>query len=84
MVKFVLSKKATKFDKIFTDLKLTTECQIDGEDFVNFCGLLSKHELYIGSGEDMFMMRQKVTKHQKEFASRLQKTFPIFRYVVRS
>ena len=23
----------------------TTYCQIDGEDFVNFCGLLRKHEL---------------------------------------
>ena len=46
-LKFVFSKKATKFDKIFTvDLTLTTYCQIDGEDFVNFCGLLRKHELY--------------------------------------
>ena len=45
-VKFVFSKKGTKFDKIFTvDLTLTTYCQIDGEDFVNFCGLLRKHEL---------------------------------------
>ena len=42
--KFMFSKKATKIDKIFTvDLTL---CQIDGEDFVNFCGLLRKHELY--------------------------------------
>ena len=47
MLKFVFSKKATKFDKIFTvDLTLTTYCQIDGEDFVKFCGLLRKHELY--------------------------------------
>ena len=45
-VKFVFSKKATKFDKIFTvDLTHTTYCQIDGEDFVNFCGLLRKYEL---------------------------------------
>ena len=45
-VKFVFSKKATKFDKIFTvDLTLTTNCRIDGEDFLNFCGLLRKHEL---------------------------------------
>ena len=43
----MISKKATKFDEIFTvDLTLTTYCQIDGEDFVNFCGLLRKHELY--------------------------------------
>ena len=46
MVKFMFSKKATKIDKIFTvDLTLTTKSQIDGEDFVNFCGLLRKHEL---------------------------------------
>ena len=25
---------------------LAVKCQIDGEDFVNFCGLLRKHELY--------------------------------------
>ena len=44
----MFSKKATKFDKIFTvDLTLTTYCQIDGEDFVNFCGLLRKRELYL-------------------------------------
>ena len=46
VIKFVFSKKATKFDEIFpVDLTLTTYCQIDGEDFVNFCGLLRKHEL---------------------------------------
>ena len=42
----VFSKKATKIDKIFTvDLTVTTYCQTDGEDFVNFCGLLRKREL---------------------------------------
>ena len=41
-IKFV----STKNDEIFTvDLTLTTYCQIDGEDFINFCGLLRKHEL---------------------------------------
>ena len=45
-VKFMFSKKATKIDKIFTVyLTVTTYCQIDGEDFVNFCGLLRKREL---------------------------------------
>ena len=45
-VKFAFSKKATKFNKIFTfDLTLCSKCQIDGKDFVNFCGLLRKHEL---------------------------------------
>ena len=46
-VKFVFSKKATKIDEIFTvDLTLCSKCQIDGEDFLNFCGILRKHELY--------------------------------------
>ena len=44
-VKFVFSKKATKNDQIFTvDLTFTTYRQIDGEDVVNFCGLLIKHK----------------------------------------
>ena len=47
LIKFMLSKKATKIDEIFTvDLTLCSKCQIDGEAFVNFCGLLRKHELY--------------------------------------
>ena len=46
-VKFVFSKKATKIDEIFTvDLSIHTKCQIDGEDFVNFCGFFRQHELY--------------------------------------
>ena len=46
-LKFMFSKKATKIDEIFTvDIKVTTCCQIDGEDFGNFCGLLRKCELY--------------------------------------
>ena len=46
LLKFVFSKKAKKIDEIFTvDLTLTTYRQIDGEDFVNFCGLFRKHEL---------------------------------------
>ena len=35
MIKFVFSKKATKIDEI-----------LNSEDFVNFCGLLKKQELY--------------------------------------
>ena len=43
----MFSKKATKIDEIFTvDLTLCSKCQIDGGEFVNFCGLLRKHELY--------------------------------------
>ena len=39
--------KATKIDEIFTNnLTLCSKCQIDGEDFVNFSGLLRKYELY--------------------------------------
>ena len=45
LLKFMFSKKATKIDEIFTvDLTVTTYCQIDGDDFVNFCGLLRKRE----------------------------------------
>ena len=37
----MFSKKATKIDEIFTVyLMLCSKRQIDGEDFVNFCGLL--------------------------------------------
>ena len=37
LLKFMFSKKVTKIDEIFTvDLTVTTYCQIDGEDFVNF------------------------------------------------
>ena len=46
IIKFIFSKKAMKIDEIFTvNLTFTTYRQIDGEDFVNFCGLLRKHEL---------------------------------------
>ena len=41
LLNHIFSKKATKIDEIFTvDLTLCSKCQIDGEDFVNFCGLL--------------------------------------------
>ena len=40
----MFSKKAKKMFTV--DLTVTTYCQIDGEDFVNFCGLLRKRELY--------------------------------------
>ena len=38
-VKFMFPKKATKIDEIFiVDLTLCSKCQIDSEDFVNYCG----------------------------------------------
>ena len=46
----MFSKKVTKIDEIFiVDLTVTTYCQIDSEDFVNFCGLLRKRKLYKNS-----------------------------------
>jgi len=40
-------KKATQKDEVFiVVLTLFSKCQIDGEDFVNFCGLLRKYKLY--------------------------------------
>ena len=51
-LKFMFSKKATKIYKIITvDLTFTSYCQLDGEDFVNFCGLLRKRELYQSASE---------------------------------
>ena len=40
----VFSKKATKFDEIFT-FNFRLLHNVDGEDFINFCGLLRKYEL---------------------------------------
>ena len=41
-----LIKKATKIDEIFNvDLTLCSMCQINGKDFLNFCGILRKHKL---------------------------------------
>ena len=46
VVKFKFSKKAKKIEEILTVyLTLCNKCQIDGEDLVNFFGLLRKHEL---------------------------------------
>ena len=42
----MFSKKATKIDQIFiVDMTFTKKCQINSEDFFNFCDLLRKHEL---------------------------------------
>ena len=55
----MFSEKATKIDKIFTvDLMVTTYCQIDGEDFVNFCGLLRKRELYNEKKNQILLLSQ--------------------------
>ena len=46
VIKFMFSKKVTKVDEIFTaDLILCSKCQMEGEDFVYFCGLIRKHKL---------------------------------------
>ena len=45
-VKLMFSKKAPKIQEIFAvDLTLCSKRQIDGEEIINFCGLLRKHEL---------------------------------------
>ena len=47
VVKFIFFRKATKIDEIITtDLTLCGKCQIVGEDFFNFYGLIRKHKLY--------------------------------------
>ena len=46
LLKFMFSMKATKIEEIFTvDLTVYSKCQIDGEDFIKFFGLLRKHKL---------------------------------------
>ena len=46
LIKFMLSKKATKIEEIFiVDLTLCSKRQIDSEDFVYFRGLLRKYQL---------------------------------------
>ena len=46
-VKLMFSKKAPKIQEIFAvDLTLCSKRQIDGEEVINFCGLLRKHKLY--------------------------------------
>ena len=45
LVKFMFSEKAKKIDKIFTVHLTVSNRQMDGEDLVNFCGLLIKREL---------------------------------------
>ena len=41
LLKFMFSKNAKKIDEIFTvNLTLCSKCQIDGEDFVKYCGHL--------------------------------------------
>ena len=63
----MFSKKATKIDEIFTvNLMVTTYCQIDGEDFVNFCGLLRKRELY----QDLYTPSYKSPCFGKSYSTR--------------
>ena len=60
----MLSKKATEIEEIFAvDLTLCNKCQIDGEDFINFCGLLRKHELYEYNEHDLRKNEMKFLKH---------------------
>ena len=66
-LKFMLSKKATKIDEIFTvNLTLCRKCQIDSEDFADFCGLLRKHELQQKKGSLFFFQCQICVKELKE------------------
>ena len=47
ILNFIFFKEVTKIDKIFNyNLTFTTKHQMDCEDFIHFCGLLRKHELY--------------------------------------
>ena len=62
----MFSKKATKIDEIFTvDLALCS--QIDGEDFVNFRGLLRKCELYCAEIRSIPFVEDKTDSFQSSF-----------------
>ena len=75
LLKFVFSKKATKIDEIFTvDLTLCSKCQIDGEDFVNFRGLLRKYELYVGKQGKIFSNLRFFYYYLREILSRQKET----------
>ena len=71
----MFSEKATKIDKIFTaNLTVCSNRQIDGEDFVNFCGLLKKHELY----RSLYKLKMKIENKQKfTFPSKLISTLRV-------
>ena len=63
----MFSKKATIIDEIFNiDLTLCSKCQIDGEDFINFRGLLRKYELYSGKK----LLKYDALRNQKIFSWR--------------
>ena len=54
-LKIVYSEDAAKFEKHSTvDLTLCSKYQMHGEDSVNFCGLLRKHELYVNLISTLF------------------------------
>ena len=64
----MFSKKVTKIDEIFTvDLTLCSKCQIDGEDFVNFCGLVRHGRLY----RDVHLLENTNFKRIKPFKNPL-------------
>ena len=64
----MFSKKATKIDEIFTfDLMLRSKRQIDGQDFVNFRGLLRKYELYHTSELNSTQCAVAKHTHKKNF-----------------
>ena len=44
------AKKLTKSSQSSNILTLCSKCQIDGENFVKYCGLLSKNKLKKGKG----------------------------------
>ena len=52
-------KKATEIDEIFTvNLTLTTQCQIEGEDFVKLLGRLRKHNFYMSLDRFLTFLEQ--------------------------
>ena len=53
--------------------RLLSKCQIDGEDFVIFCGLLRKQELYIYQSDLNVIQSLEVSKFKIQNSQRYSK-----------
>ena len=72
----MFSKKATKIDKIFNiNLILCSKCQIDGEDFVNFRGLLRKQELYNNFSKFVYWLSENALDVRSTYPMKLESTY---------
>ena len=63
-LKFTFSEKVTKIDKIFTvNLTVCSNCQIDGEDFINFVAFLENMNFKMPYMVQNFLMNIPLGRH---------------------